>query len=597
MSQIENKMGQWSTVRFLIKTLLRSDLKGVHFRIVISLILLVFAKVINVYIPFFYKNAVDALSKPLESSVQLVFWAVLSYALARIGSTFFLELKDYIFNFVSRRAQRVLSLMVFEKLHQLSLSFHLSRKTGKITRYIELGSRAIEFVLAFMLFNILPTLIEIALVTGILYYKYNLSFALITFVTIFIYIAATLLLTEWRIKYRRDMNESDSEANAKAVDSLLNFETVKYFGNEKFELKRYDHFLQKYENAAIVSQGSLGILNFFQSFIIAIGLFWVMILAGKGVLAKEYTVGDFVLVNTFLIQLYMPLNFLGFVYREIKRSLIDMENMFSILDEKQDIQDKENAIMLSCEEDSSIAFDQVRFSYLDERIILHQADFFVPSGKTLAIVGESGSGKSTIARLLFRFYEANQGKVKVGGKDVTLVTQESLRAQIGIVPQDTVLFNESIEYNIRYGRPTATQDEVIQAAKSAQIYKFIQSLPQGFDTVVGERGLKLSGGEKQRVAIARTILKNPKILILDEATSALDTQTEKEIQKELVLLSQHRTTLVIAHRLSTVTHADEIIVLDQGVIVERGSHDQLLALGKHYAAMWEQQRKGNHAAS
>lgn len=591
MSQNKNNLGQWGTIKFLFGTLLKTDVQWVRTRIAVSLLFLLIAKLVNVYMPFLYKRAVDYLSKPLEASADLLLWVIVSYVLARIGHTFFLELKDYIFQFVSRRAQRAISIKVFEKLHQLSLSFHLSRKTGRISRYIELGSRGIDFVLGFTLFNILPTLIEIFLVTGILFYKYNLGFALITFFTILVYIAATLWLTEWRIKYRRDMNESDSEANAKAVDSLINFETVKYFSNEDFEINRYDEFLEKYEKAAIASQGSLGILNFLQSLIIAVGLFWVMFLSGKGVIAGVYTVGDFVLVNTFLIQLYMPLNFLGFVYREIKKSLIDMENMFSILYEKQDIQDQENAQDLRCESCTHVDFENVEFSYLEERKILQGVDFSVPAGKTLAIVGESGSGKSTIARLLFRFYEVQGGAVKIGGQNVLEMTQKSLRSQIGIVPQDTVLFNDSIAYNIRYGNPKATDEEVVHAARAAQIYKFIQTLPQGFDTVVGERGLKLSGGEKQRVAIARTVLKNPKILILDEASSALDTHTEKEIQKELVALSENRTTLIIAHRLSTITHADEIIVLDQGKIIERGKHDDLLSINGRYAAMWLQQQE------
>jgi ATP-binding cassette subfamily B protein len=587
----ETKIGQKKTLAVLYRYLIKQSRPGVRWRIVVSLLLLVGAKLINIYVPFIYKYIVDALSvDPIQTAASWVLWMVLAYSAARLSSSLFSELKDYVFQFVSRRAQRTLTVHVFEKLHQLSLAFHLERKTGKVTRYLEMGSRGIEFVLGFMLFNILPTLLEIIFVTVILLVKYNWQFALITFSTIALYIYATLALTEWRLRYRREMNESDSEANAKAVDSLINFETVKYFVNEDFEKTRYDTFLSKYEKSAIASQGSLSLLNVVQAFIIAAGLFWVMYLAGRGVITGTMTVGDFVLVNTFLIQLYLPLNFLGFVYREIKRSLIEMENMFSLLYEKVDIVDQKDAKPLQCQNACSVTFQNIDFSYQPDRQILFDVSFTIGPGQTTAIVGHSGSGKSTLSRLLYRFYEPQAGQVMVDGQNIATITQKSLRKTIGIVPQDTVLFNDTIAYNIQYGRTSATMEDIEQAAKQAQIHEFILSLPKGYDTLVGERGLKLSGGEKQRVAIARTILKNPSVLVLDEATSALDTHTEREIQQALQTIAASRTTLVIAHRLSTITQADEILVMEKGRIIERGQHDQLLKKNGMYASMWAQQQ-------
>ena len=454
--------------------------------------------------------------------------------------------------------------------------------------------KGIDFLLRFMLFNILPTLLEVLMVCGILIWLYDISFAIVTFLTIMAYIAYTLVVTEWRIKFRRRMNEKDSEANTKAIDSLLNFETVKYFGNEQHEARRFDASLRDYEHASVLSNTSLALVNIGQGAIIAVGLTVVMILAGQGVADGTMTVGDFVLVNTYLIQLYLPLNFLGFVYREIKQSLADMEAMFSLLREDAAISDKPDAPALSVS-GGEVAFRNVTFSYETNRRILHGVDFIVPAGKTTAIVGPSGAGKSTISRILFRFYDVDGGAVTIDGQDIRDITQKSLRATIGIVPQDTVLFNDSIYYNIAYGRPAASREEVEEAARLARIHDFVSSLPEGYDTKVGERGLKLSGGEKQRVAIARTILKKPDILLFDEATSALDSQTEREIQASLREVSANRTTLVIAHRLSTIIDSDEILVLEAGRIVERGAHSELLETDGVYAKMWRRQQEAAEA--
>lgn len=483
-----------------------------------------------------------------------------------------------------------MAIRVFGHLHALSLRFHLERQTGGVSRDIERGTRGISFLLNFMLFNILPTLLEIGLVAAILLSKYDILFSVIIFVTLVAYIGFTLFITEWRMIFRRTMNDMDSKANTRAIDSLLNYETVKYFGNESWEAHRYDEHMQKWEVAAVRNQTSLAALNAGQSAIIAIGVTLLMLLAADGVVKGSMSLGDLVLVNAFMLQLYMPLHFLGFVYREIKHSLADMEKMFSLLAENEEIKDKPGVNDLITGE-GAIQFKRVSFSYEPNRQILFDVSFEIPAGCTVAVVGQSGSGKSTLARLLFRFYDASEGCILINDQDIRDITQKSLRSAIGIVPQDTVLFNDSIYYNIAYGRPDATREEVFEAAKSAYIHAFIEGLPDQYETTVGERGLKLSGGEKQRVAIARVILKNPRILIFDEATSALDSKSEKVIQSELKRIASNRTTLIIAHRLSTIADADQIMVMDKGSIIERGTHHELLASNGSYARMWELQQQ------
>lgn len=553
------------------------------------MICLALSKIVNVYIPFLYKGAVDALSQE-QAVLALPFMLILGYGIARVLTQAFDELRGLLFIKVSQHAQRIISLNTFKHLHQLSLRFHMDRQTGGLSRVIERGIAAIGFILRFVLFSILPILIEIVMVTVILFVQFDIRFAAVTFITIVGYVAFTFLITEWRIKFRRAMNEKDSEANTKAIDSLLNYETVKYFGNEEHEHDRYNQVLRGYEQAAIQSQSSLTLLNLGQGAIIGIGLILVMTMAGQGVVEGRYTIGDFVLVNTFLIQLYLPLSFLGTVYRELKRGLVDMDKMFELVDVVPEIQDPPDAQPLVAS-DGAIEFENVSFSYNPDRPILKNVTFAVPPGKTVAIVGPSGAGKSTISRILFRFYDIESGSVRIDGQDIQSVTQKSLRESIGVVPQDTVLFNDSIEYNVQYGRPEASLDEVREAARMAKIHDFVAELPQQYETKVGERGLKLSGGEKQRVAIARTILKNPKILLFDEATSALDSHTEKEIQASLREVSKDRSTLVIAHRLSTIVDADEIIVLKDGEIVESGNHAHLLTVGGEYRSMWERQQE------
>ncbi len=558
-------------------------------RVMLALSLLVLAKLANVSVSLILKEIVDALDQPRAMLVLPVF-LLISYGALRFCSTLFGELRDAVFAKVTQRAIRRVANKVFVHLHTLSLRFHLERQTGGVSRDIERGSRGISFLLNFMLFNILPTLLEISLVLSILISKYDIWFSIIISLTLLAYIALTLVVTEWRMIFRRTMNNMDSKANTQAIDSLLNYETVKYFGNEAWEARRYDEHLQSWEKAAIRNQISLATLNAGQSTIIAIGVTLLMLLAADQVIEGRMTLGDLVLVNAFMLQLYMPLHFLGFVYREIKHSLADMERMFTLLDENKEIQDKPNAQVLDSR-NAAIRFDRVNFSYESNRQILFDVSFDVPAGQNIAVVGQSGSGKSTLARLLFRFYDVQSGCIRINNQDIRDVTQKSLRASMGIVPQDTVLFNDSIYYNIAYGRPDATPEEVYAAAQSAHIHEFIQSLPEKYDTIVGERGLKLSGGEKQRVAIARTILKNPDILIFDEATSALDSKSEKRIQAELKRIAKNRTTLTIAHRLSTIADADQILVMDHGRIIERGNHQQLLASQGIYAHMWELQRQ------
>nr|SPS05158.1 Lipid A export ATP-binding/permease protein MsbA [Candidatus Nitrotoga fabula] len=582
--------GDWNIVRALIPYLL--EFRG---RVVLAMLLLVLAKLANVTVPLVLKEIVDALGQPmamLSVSVSLV----IGYGLLRFFSTLFGELRDAVFAKVTQRVIRRVALKLFVHLHSLSLRFHLERQTGGVSRDIERGTKGISFLLNFMLFSILPTLLEIGLVTGILVYRYNPWYAVITFITLVVYIVFTLFITEWRMIFRRTMNDMDSKANTRAIDSLLNYETVKYFSNEAYEARRYDEHMSKWEVSAVRNQTSLAALNSGQSAIIAIGMTALMLLASSGVAKGELTVGDLVLINVFMLQLYMPLHFLGFVYREIKHSLVDMEKMFRLLDENREIEDASGAVPLKIDQ-AVIHFEQVCFSYEAKRQILRDVTFDIPAGHTVAVVGSSGAGKSTLSRLLFRFYDVNSGRILIGDQDIRGVTQSSLRAAIGIVPQDTVLFNDSIYYNIAYGRPDATQEDVLDAARSAHIDGFIQSLPDGYDTIVGERGLKLSGGEKQRVAIARAILKNPPILIFDEATSALDSKSEKAIQDQLRNVAHERTTLVIAHRLSTIVDAHQILVMSEGRIVERGTHRDLLKMQGMYAQMWALQQQEEEEGS
>jgi ATP-binding cassette subfamily B protein len=561
-------------------------------RILLALACLIGAKLANVAVPLVFKDIIDGFAPAAGAqAVLLVPLALIAaYGALRFSVSLFTELRELIFARVTQRAVRTIALQVFEHLHQLSLRFHLERQTGGLTRDIERGTRAIGSLISYTIYSILPTLIEVGLVLGILAARYEPSFALIAGGTLLVYIAFTIVLSNWRVQIRREVNELDSAANTRAIDSLLNYETVKYFNNEGWEKQRYDQQLQKWEAAQIKSQFSLSWLNLGQAAIIAVGVTLMMWRAAVGVANGSMSVGDIVLVNAFLIQLYIPLNFLGVLYREIRQSLTDIERLFALLGENREIRDAADARVLEpgpC----AVRFENVDFAYEPRRPILHEVGFDIPAGGTVAVVGHSGSGKSTLARLLFRFYDANGGTIRVNGHDVRRLTQASLRAAIGIVPQDTVLFNDTLAYNIQYGRPAATMDEVREAARAAHLADFIESLPDGYQTRVGERGLKLSGGEKQRVAIARALLKNPPILIFDEATSALDSKTEKAIQAELELAAIGRTTLIIAHRLSTVMNADEILVLDDGRIGERGNHRALLERSGAYAQMWALQQQ------
>ena len=563
-------------------------------RVLLALGFLVLAKVANVGIPLVLKDIVDHLDVSATELLVLPLSLLLMYGLLRLASSLFNELRDAVFARVRHGSMRSVSRKVLEHLHRLSLRYHLERKTGGLSRDIERGTRSVSSLMNYMVFSILPTLVEISLIAGILLTRYNAWFAVVTFVSVAVYIAFTMIVTEWRMKYRVSMNQFDSKANTQAVDSLLNYETVKYFGNEDYELRRYDDSLRSWETSAINSQTSLSALNFGQAAIIASGVTVIMILAAQGVVAGSMTLGDLVLVNAFLLQLFIPLNFLGIVYSQLKHALTDMHLMFEVLEREPEIVDRPNARELD-PGTAGVCFEHVSFAYDPDRPILHDISFSIAPGKKVAVVGPSGAGKSTLARLLFRFYDVAEGRILINGQDISQVTQDSLRHAIGIVPQDTVLFNESLFYNIGYARPDASREDIERAARLANIHNFIDGLPQGYETIVGERGLKLSGGEKQRVAIARAILKDPRILVFDEATSSLDSHSEQAILEALREAAAHHTTLVIAHRLSTVIDADQILVMEAGRITESGLHQQLLAKGGSYAKLWAlQQEEAQH---
>ena len=594
-SRVESQTPQssdWKVIRDLLPYLLEYKC-----RVALALTCLIAAKVANLGIPILMKRMIDALNIKTGSPQALLVVPVgliVAYGLLRVSASLFTELRESLFARVTQNAVRKVALQVFEHLHSLALSFHLARQTGGVSRDIERGTRGIQSLISYSLYSILPTLIEFCLVLGYFAYSYDIWFALITLAALILYISFTVVITEWRTHFRRTMNDMDSKANQKAIDSLLNFETVKYFGNEAFEAGRYDENLARYQVAAVKSQKSLALLNLGQQGIIATGLVLILWRATIGVVNGTMTLGDLVLVNTLMIQLYVPLNFLGVIYREIKQSLTDMDRMFSLLNTEKEIADSPNAKPLhiaNYAHGPDVRFENVLFHYDEKREILKNISFNIPAGTITAVVGQSGAGKSTLARLLFRFYDIQSGKILMDGQNIQEVTQATLRKAIGIVPQDTVLFNDSIGYNIAYGDPKATVEEIHEAARAAQIDGFIKHLPDGYDTQVGERGLKLSGGEKQRVAIARTLLKKPAMLIFDEATSALDSKTERAFQEELLGLAKNRTTLIIAHRLSTIVHADQILVMDHGEIVERGTHIQLLGMNGRYAEMWQMQER------
>jgi ABC-type transport system involved in Fe-S cluster assembly fused permease/ATPase subunit len=577
----------WGTLKTLLPYLW-----AYKWRMSLALVFLIGAKMANVGVPLVLKKIIDSLTATVaqpQAIIALPLALLVAYGALRLSTTLFTELREFVFARVTQRAVRTVALQVFKHLHSLSLRFHLNRQTGGMTRDIERGTRGISSLVSYTLFSILPTLVEITLVLGYLVLHYDIWFSVITAGALVTYIAFTVVVTEWRTHFRRTMNDLDSKASTRAIDSLINYETVKYFGNEEYEARRYDEGLQRYEAAAVKSQTSLSLLNTGQSVIIAIAVTLILWRATQGVIDGTMTLGDLVLVNAFMIQLYVPLNFLGVLYREIKQSLADMERLFALLDQHREVADLPEALPLQ-PHGAEVRFSHVDFSYEKNRQILFDVDFTIPAGSTTAVVGHSGSGKSTLSRLLFRFYDVDAGSITIDGRDLRQVTQSTLRSAIGIVPQDTVLFNDTIEYNIAYGRPGASRDELVAAARAASIHDFIESLPAGYQTMVGERGLKLSGGEKQRVAIARALLKDPAILIFDEATSALDSRAEQAIQAELKAIARTRTTLVIAHRLSTIADAAQILVMDHGRIVERGTHGQLLAAGGAYAQMWERQQ-------
>ncbi|WP_216601660.1 ABC transporter ATP-binding protein/permease [Ruegeria sp. HKCCD4332] len=592
----DERSSGWRTIRKVAPYLWPDDEPWVKRRVVIAMGMLVLAKLIAVYTPILYKGAVDALAG--EGVPPLALGAVgltVAYGVARMMTVGFQQLRDAAFAPVGQRALRALALETFQHIHNLSMRYHVTRRTGGLSRIIERGVKGVEFLLRFLLFSIGPLILELLLVAIILMWLFNVWYLVVVAVTIGLYIWFTFAVTEWRVKLRREMNDQDTEANQRAIDSLLNFETVKYFNAETREAERYDVSMKAYAAAALKTAYSLAFLNFGQSFLITCGLIGVMVLAAIGVQNGNLTVGDFVMVNAYMIQITVPLNFLGTVYREIRQSLVDMGQMFDLLEQPAEVTDKACAPNLKVN-GGEVTLEDVHFGYDPEREILKGVSLTVPAGKTVAIVGATGSGKSTIGRLLFRFYDVTKGALKIDGQDIRDVTQTSLHAAIGVVPQDTVLFNDTIRYNIAYGRDGATMDEVEAAAKAAQIHDFIASLPEGYDTKVGERGLKLSGGEKQRVGIARTLLKNPPILLLDEATSALDTDTEQDIKDALARAGEGRTVITIAHRLSTIAEADQIVVLEAGEIIEQGSHDQLLARSGRYAQLWNRQQSDGEAA-
>ncbi|HYD77529.1 ABC transporter ATP-binding protein/permease [Ramlibacter sp.] len=590
------KGADWATLKRLLPYLWEYK-----WRVAIALAFMVGAKLANVSVPIVLKHLIDSLSlKPGDAAAMLVVPAglLIGYGALRLSTTLFTELRELVFAKATQGAARSIALQTFQHLHSLSLRFHLERQTGGMTRDIERGVRGIESLISFSLYSIVPTLFEMALVLGILAVRFDAWFAWITLAALVVYIAYTVVVTEWRTKFRREANEFDSAAHTKAVDSLLNYETVKYFNNEGFEARRYDQSLESLRRARLKAQSTLSLLNTGQQLVIATGLIAMLWLATEGVVAGRMTLGDLVMINAFMIQLYIPLNFLGVLYREIKQSLTDLDKMFTLMDREREVADapgapalREAAAAAGPEIDWTVRFEHVGFAYEPSRVILHDVSFEIPAGKTVAVVGPSGSGKSTLARLLYRFYDVQQGRITIAGQDIRAVTQASVRREIGIVPQDTVLFNDTVEYNIAYGRPGASRAEVEAAARAARIHDFIESTPRGYQTMVGERGLKLSGGEKQRVAIARTLLKDPPILIFDEATSALDSANERAIQAELKSAARNKTTLLIAHRLSTVIDAHEILVMEAGRIVERGTHRELLARGGRYAQMWSLQRQ------
>ncbi|TCL09104.1 ATP-binding cassette subfamily B protein [Shimia isoporae] len=595
LARNEQRSG-WRTIRKVAPYLWPEDKAWVKYRVVLAMLALLASKLVAVYTPMLYKGAVDALAEDAVSPLMLgAVGLTVAYGVARLMANGFQQLRDAIFAKVAQRALRQLALETFEHIHRLSMRYHITRKTGGLSRIIERGVKGVEFLLRFMLFSIGPLILELLLIGVILAVVFDIWYLVVVAVTIATYVAFTFKVTEWRVKLRRKMNDQDTDANQKAIDSLLNFETVKYFGAERREAARYDSAMAGYEEAALKTSYSLAFLNFGQAFLITSGLVAVMVMAALGVENGTLTVGDFVMVNAYMIQITMPLNFLGTVYREIRQSLVDMGEMFDLLEQPSEVSDKPDAKSIDVER-GKIELDNVAFGYDPERPILRGVSLNVEGGQTVAIVGASGSGKSTIGRLLFRFYDVQGGGVRIDGQDVRDVTQESLHDVIGVVPQDTVLFNDTIRYNIAYGRDGATDAEIIDAAKAAQIHDFISQLPDGYDTAVGERGLKLSGGEKQRVGIARTLLKNPPLLLLDEATSALDTETEQGIKEALALAGQGRTVITIAHRLSTIAESDRIVVLEKGEVVEEGTHAELLERQGRYAQLWQRQANEDEAA-